>query len=77
MQAAPFADLLSERNALRVEGQAYARLALVGRGGSSKVFRVRAQDGRVLALKRIKLRGAEVDHSCRRRCAVCRGDFCA
>ena len=32
---------------------------------------------RVLALKRIKLRGAEVDHSCRRRCAVCRGDFCA
>ncbi|KAK7249334.1 TTK protein kinase [Aureococcus anophagefferens] len=47
---------------LEVEGQCYAKLALVGRGGSSKVFRVLGADGRVLALKRIKLRGSEVDH---------------
>ncbi|KAH8063255.1 hypothetical protein JL722_2418 [Aureococcus anophagefferens] len=61
--AGAFGDLVSERNTLKVEGQCYAKLALVGRGGSSKVFRVLGADGRVLALKRIKLRGSEVDHS--------------
>ena len=46
-----------------MDGATYAKLALVGRGGSSKVFRVLSSDGRVLALKRIRLRGQEIDHS--------------
>ena len=51
----PFAELVGERNAVSVDGATYAKLALVGRGGSSKVFRVLSSDGSVLALKRIRL----------------------
>jgi hypothetical protein len=62
-RVSPFAELVGERNAVSVDGATYAKLALVGRGGSSKVFRVLSSDGRVLALKRIRLRGQEIDHS--------------
>ena len=61
--ASPFADLIGDRNAVTVDGATYAKLALVGRGGSSKVFRVLSSDGRVLALKRIKLKETEIEHS--------------
>ncbi|KAJ8602981.1 hypothetical protein CTAYLR_001490 [Chrysophaeum taylorii] len=54
-----FMGLLAERNLVRVEGEAYARLALIGRGGSSKVFRVLDTEGRILALKRVRLRGPD------------------
>ena len=62
-RVSPFAELVGERNAVSVDGATYAKLALVGRGGSSKVFRVLSSDGRVLALKSIRLRGQEIDHS--------------
>lgn len=52
-----FLGLVSPRNLVRVDGQAYAKLGLVGRGGSSKVFRVLDAEGRILALKRVRLRG--------------------
>jgi serine/threonine-protein kinase TTK/MPS1 len=35
------------------------KLELVGRGGSSKVFKVLASDGKLYALKRVQLRGVD------------------
>ena len=49
------AALLSEKNLLLVNGKPYVRLALIGRGGSSKVFKVLSMDSKIYALKRIKL----------------------
>ena len=36
-----FAALLSENNVVRVNGEPYLKLGVLGRGGSSKVFKVR------------------------------------
>ena len=49
---------LNPKSMFTVNGQSYLRLALIGRGGSSKVFKVLAlseEEPRICALKRIKL----------------------
>lgn len=47
-------------NTLTINGRQYARLELIGKGGSSKVFKVLSlSDGRLLALKRVGLRGLD------------------
>lgn len=51
----PFAALLSDRSLVTVNGMPYVRLEVIGRGGSSKVFRVLGPDLQVYALKRVKL----------------------
>jgi serine/threonine-protein kinase TTK/MPS1 len=40
---------------LRVNGKTYTRLDSLGRGGSGKVYRVSAENGKLLALKRVSL----------------------
>lgn len=40
---------------VRVNQRPYLRLACIGKGGSSRVYRVLAQDGNVYALKRVRL----------------------
>lgn len=45
---------------MKINNRIYKRLELIGRGGSSKVFKIISQDGRkFLALKRVSLRGAD------------------
>lgn len=58
-----FLSLVEPRNVVRVEGEQYARLALIGRGGSSKVFRVLDTQGRIMALKRVRLKGTDARDS--------------
>ncbi|KXX76860.1 Serine/threonine-protein kinase MPS1 [Madurella mycetomatis] len=40
---------------LRVNGRAYAKIDCIGRGGSGRVYRVSAESGKMLALKRVPL----------------------
>jgi serine/threonine-protein kinase TTK/MPS1 len=40
---------------LRVNGKMYTRIDSLGRGGSGKVYRVSAENGKLLALKRVSL----------------------
>ncbi|KAL2159249.1 hypothetical protein VTH06DRAFT_2683 [Thermothelomyces fergusii] len=40
---------------LRVNGKTYTRIDSLGRGGSGKVYRVSAENGKLLALKRVSL----------------------
>jgi len=40
---------------LRVNGKTYTRIDSLGRGGSGKVYRVAAENGKLLALKRVSL----------------------
>jgi len=42
-----------------VNGKVYSRLELIGRGGSSKVYKVMDENGRVYALKKVNLKGAD------------------
>jgi serine/threonine protein kinase len=46
---------LDPKNMITVNGQPYLKLAVIGRGGSSKVFKVMGTDNEMYALKRIKL----------------------
>ena len=55
----PFATLLSDKTLVTVNGMPYVRLEVIGRGGSSKVFRVLGPDLQMYALKRIKLARAD------------------
>ncbi|KAI3638571.1 hypothetical protein MIR68_003069 [Amoeboaphelidium protococcarum] len=50
---------LSRKTALMVNGQVYAKLDLIGKGGSSKVFKVLSPDGQIYALKRVQLKGVD------------------
>jgi serine/threonine-protein kinase TTK/MPS1 len=43
----------------QINGVTYARLEVIGKGGSSKVFRVMTQTGKILAVKRVDLAGAD------------------
>ncbi|SPQ19360.1 f78984c4-1909-4808-8479-3ca6319ef20c [Thermothielavioides terrestris] len=43
----------------RVNGRMYTRLDTLGRGASSKVYRVSAENGKILALKRVSLEGLD------------------
>lgn len=51
----PFGHLFNKRNVIKVNRMPFLKLETVGRGGSSKVFKVLAPDYQVLALKRVKL----------------------
>lgn len=44
-----------------VNGIRYQKLELVGKGGSSKVFKVMAPNRKIFALKRIKLQGRDAE----------------
>ncbi|OBT80348.1 TTK protein kinase [Pseudogymnoascus sp. 05NY08] len=48
-----------KRNNIRVNGKSYTRLEILGRGGSSKVWRVMAENGKIYALKRVSLEDAD------------------
>ena len=47
------------RNYMRVNGKCYTRLDSLGRGGSGKVYRVAADNGKMFALKRVSVEGAD------------------
>ncbi|KAK5655474.1 hypothetical protein OQA88_5745 [Cercophora sp. LCS_1] len=44
---------------LRVNTRTYTRIDCIGRGGSGKVYRVSAENGKMLALKRVSLENAD------------------
>ncbi|KAK4218791.1 hypothetical protein QBC37DRAFT_368627 [Rhypophila decipiens] len=44
---------------LRVNNKTYTRIDCIGRGGSGKVYRVSAESGKMLALKRVSLENAD------------------
>lgn len=54
-----FLPLVSEDNMLRVNGVPYAKLAVIGKGGSCKVYRALAKDWSVVAIKKVKLDNLE------------------
>ncbi|OTB03034.1 hypothetical protein M426DRAFT_61118 [Hypoxylon sp. CI-4A] len=47
------------RNYMRVNGKHYTRIDSLGRGGSGKVYRVAADNGKMFALKRVSIEGAD------------------
>lgn len=49
----------ARRNVIKVNGKVYTRLDCLGRGGSAKVYRVTAENGRMFALKRVSLEHAD------------------
>ncbi|KXS14400.1 kinase-like protein [Gonapodya prolifera JEL478] len=49
----------STRGAIKVNGTTYTKLSTLGRGGSSKVYKVLSPNGQVLALKKVSIRGAD------------------
>lgn len=57
--AATTTQAKQRRNILRVNGVAYTRLDCLGRGGSGKVYRVAAENGKMFALKRVSLENAD------------------
>jgi len=44
---------------LKVNGRPYQRIDCIGRGGSAKVYRVTAENGKMFALKRVSLENAD------------------
>lgn len=56
---ADFLPLVSESNMLRVNGVPYAKLGVVGKGGSCKVYRALSKDCSVVAIKKVKLVGMD------------------
>lgn len=44
---------------LKVNGRPYTRLDCIGRGGSAKVYRVAAENGKMFALKRVNIENAD------------------
>lgn len=44
---------------LKVNGRPYTRLDCIGRGGSAKVYRVAADNGKMFALKRVNIENAD------------------
>ncbi|KAF2459886.1 kinase-like domain-containing protein [Lineolata rhizophorae] len=47
------------RHHMAVNGKNYSLMGRIGKGGSSEVYRVMAENGRAFALKRVKLDGAD------------------
>lgn len=47
------------RNHIMVNGKLYSQMGKVGKGGSSDVYRVMAENGKMFALKRVKLEDAD------------------
>jgi hypothetical protein len=54
-----FLPLVSEDNILRVNNVPYAKLGVIGKGGSCKVYRALAKDCSILAIKKVKLAGMD------------------
>ena len=54
-----FLPLVSEDNILRVNNVPYAKLGVIGKGGSCKVYRALAKDCSILAIKKVKLSGMD------------------
>jgi len=46
-------------NHVRVNGRQFQRLEIIGRGGSSKVWRVMAENYKIYALKRVSMEDAD------------------
>ncbi|KAI0387333.1 kinase-like protein [Hypomontagnella monticulosa] len=57
--AATTAQAAKRRNYMKVNGKCYTRLDSLGRGGSGKVYRVAADNGKMFALKRVSIEGAD------------------
>lgn len=57
--AATTSHASKRRNAVKVNGKVFTRLDVIGRGGSSKVWRVMAENGKFLALKKVLLEDAD------------------
>jgi hypothetical protein len=54
-----FLPLISEDNMLRVNNVPYAKLGVIGKGGSCKVYRALSKDCNVFAIKKVKLEKLE------------------
>lgn len=54
-QTFSFDTLLSSRNFMTLNNTQYLRLDVLGRGGSSKVYRVLSESGQIYALKRVRV----------------------
>ncbi|PSR88927.1 kinase-like domain-containing protein [Coniella lustricola] len=46
---------------LKVNGRSYQRVDCIGRGGSAKVYRVTAENGKMFALKRVNIENADAN----------------
>ncbi|WIA28772.1 hypothetical protein OEZ86_011304 [Tetradesmus obliquus] len=57
----PLRPLQSQPQATTAQGTRYTKLECVGRGGSSKVFKVMGPSCKIYALKRIRLAGRDVE----------------
>lgn len=57
--AATAAHAGGKRNRLKVNGKQFTRLDCIGRGGSSRVYRVMAENSKFFALKRVNLDDAD------------------
>lgn len=49
----------NRKSRLKVNGKVFTRLDVIGRGGSSKVYRVMAENSKIFALKRVLLEDAD------------------
>jgi serine/threonine protein kinase len=49
--------LIENKNIIRVEDEPYAKLGVIGKGGSCKVYRALSRECDVVALKKVKLDG--------------------
>lgn len=52
-----FLPLIEIKNIIRVEGEPYTKLAVIGKGGSCKVYRALSRDCDMVVLKKVKLDG--------------------
>ena len=57
--AAASAQSRKKRNHISINGKTFTRLDCVGRGGSSRVYRVMAENYKIFALKRVNLEDAD------------------
>jgi serine/threonine-protein kinase TTK/MPS1 len=57
--AATASNASGKRNRLKVNGKVFTRLDCIGRGGSSRVYRVMAENSKFFALKRVSLDDAD------------------
>lgn len=52
-----FLPLIQNKNIIHVENEPYAKLGVIGKGGSCKVYRALSRDCDVVALKKVKIDG--------------------
>ena len=56
---AEFLPLVEESNMIRINNTPYAKLGVIGKGGSCKVYRALSKDLAVVAIKKVKLKGMD------------------